>query len=122
MDVERLVTRLRAAYRAGMDDRDKAGTELLIWHEYWLRRRDFASECVRDMGPDGAYVRWQQAREFLDRDPHASTSELAVLDLAVAIGESRFRLSSMGSQHRKMIAHVMAAAVGLADATDWPTS
>jgi len=119
MDATRLVTSLRAAYRTGMDDRDKAATELLIWHEYWLRRSDFASECVRDMG-DGAYLRWQQAREFLDREPHASTSELAVLDLAVAIGENRFRLSSMGGQHRKMIAHAVAAAVGLADATEWP--
>ena len=42
----------------------------------------------------------------------ASTSERAVLDLAVALGEDRFRLANMGAAHRRAIVQAVARALG----------
>jgi hypothetical protein len=42
----------------------------------------------------------------------ASTTERAVLDLAVAIGENRFKFSIMGPANSRMIAQAVARALG----------
>ena len=41
-----------------------------------------------------------------------SSSELAILDLAVALGENRYRLSIMGDVHSRAIAQAVARALG----------
>ena len=89
---------LIAALRASIRDQDahrRAAVELLIWHEGWLRSRDFITACVTRRGGI-ATVNWASAREFSDRvtagglgAPHASTTEAALLDLAVALGEEQ---------------------------------
>ena len=48
-----------------------------------------------------AWIDWQAARAFADTGPGASTSQLAILDLAVALGENRYRLSIMGADARR---------------------
>ena len=80
-----------------------AATELLITHETWLRRRDFLAACadVNEAGEDGpamTRIRWGDALEFAGGNPRASTTELAVLRLAVAIGSDEYRLASMGTR------------------------
>ena len=92
----------------------RAAVELLIWHEHWLRRRDFRRACVHDdTAIDGsAWINWRQAREFYDSAPRGSTSELAILDLAVALGENRYRLSIMGHAHSQAIVQAVARALG----------
>jgi len=116
---------LVAALRQWARDRDSqqvtAAVELLIWHEHWLRRKDFVTRCIRTIG-GATVIRWANAREFSDwvteggsDAPRASTSEAAILDLAVALGEDRFRLANFGTAHRQAVARAVAAAVGLAD-------
>jgi hypothetical protein len=96
------------------DPHVRAAVELLIWHEHWLRRPDFTRACIRDdTAIDGsAWIHWRQAREFFDSGPRGSSSEMAILDLAVALGENRYRLSIMGDAHTRAIVQAVARALG----------
>ena len=105
-----LVAGLRAWTRHH-DPHVRAAVGLLIEHDFWLRRPDFARACVH-RGGGQAWIDWQTARAFTDAGPGASTSELAILDLAVALGENRFRLSVMGAANSRAIATAIARAVG----------
>ena len=97
----------------------RAAVDLLIWHEHWLRRQDFRQAAIKRYPRDRMHtVDWDAARAFVDRGARASTSEMAVLDLAVALGENRYRLSIMGSAHSRAIADAVAAAVGLGPVID----
>jgi hypothetical protein len=100
--------------RAWTKDRDphvRAAVELLIWKEFWLRRADFRTAAVH-RGRHESTIDWGAAREFADAGARASTSEMAILDLAVALGENRYRLSIMGHAHSRAIARAVAQAVG----------
>lgn len=112
-DFEDLASALRR-WTAGHDSHVRAAVELLIWHEHWLRRADFAKACVHDdRAVDGSmWISWREARGFFESQPRGSSSELAILDLAVALGENRYRLSIMGAAHSKAIAQAVASAVG----------
>jgi hypothetical protein len=93
------------------DPHVRAAVGLLIEHDFWLRRPDFTGACLhRDRGQ--AWIDWQAARAFADAGPGASTSQLAILDLAVALGENRYRLSIMGAANSRAIATAVARAVG----------
>lgn len=88
-----------------------AAVDLLIL-EVWHRRASFVRACVHD--DEGVlWIRWHEARDFLAGNPRGSTTELAMLDLAVTLAEDRFRLGNMGRVHRQWIADAAAAAVGL---------
>ena len=89
----------------------RAAVELLIEHGFWLRRQDFIRAAVRKDGD--TWIDWRGAREFVDEGPRGSTSEVAILDLAVALGEDRFRFGIMGSRHSQWIAAAVTMAVGL---------
>jgi hypothetical protein len=122
-DTETLIAGLRAWTREH-DSHVRAAVELLIWHGgsgywlrradggYWLRRADFTSAAVH-RGRHEATIDWDAAREFVDQGPRASTSEMAVLDLAVALGENRYRLSIMDSANSQAIVDAVRQAVGL---------
>lgn len=94
------------------DPHVKAAVELLLWHDFWLRRQDFRKAAV-EAGRHDVTIDWYAAREFCDSYPGASTSELAILDLAIALGENRYKLSIMGSAHSRAIADAVAAACGV---------
>ena len=70
-----------------------------------------SSACVERDGRE-AYINWRKAREFADCGSAASTSEMAVLDLAVALGENRYKFSIMGPANSRMIAQAVARALG----------
>jgi hypothetical protein len=53
------------------------------------------------------------ARAFVGTGTVASTSEMAILDLAVTLGESRYRLSIMGAANARSITTAVARAVGV---------
>lgn len=112
-----LATALRAAY-CQHDPHRRAAVELLIWHEHWLRRRDFldAAVLVDDDEYGGqVWISFSRAREAFEAGQfdRCSSSERAVLDLAIALGEDRYRLAYMGAAHSAAIARAMCAAVGL---------
>jgi hypothetical protein len=105
-DFDSLAAGLRA-WAAGSRN-DEAAVELLIWHETWLRRYAFTGRAIR---ADGG-INWAVARQFLKNKPDGSTSQLAVLDLAVALGEDRFGISGLGHVHRYKAADAFARACG----------
>src|SRR5712691_8773449 len=118
---EDLAAGLRGYYRGGTAH-EQAAVELLIWHETWLRRPDFRAACITQLAPKLiARINWGEARGFIDRGYTqqrerplaASTSQRAVLDLAVALGENQFRLGGLGHAHKRAAAQAFAAAVGL---------
>ena len=110
-DTEALITGLRR-WTKDHDAHVRAAVELLTWHEFWLRRQDFIRAAVK-RGHGDVWIDWDAARKFVDAGTKASTSEHAILDLAVALGENRYRLSMMGSAHSQAIADAVRAAVGL---------
>jgi hypothetical protein len=118
---EDLAAGLRGYYRGGAAHQ-QAAVELLIWHKTWLRRPDFKGACITQRAAGlVARIDWEEAREFIElgymqrgrsRPLPASTSERAVLDLAVALGDDQYRLSNMGAAHRRAIVQAVARAVG----------
>ena len=97
------------------DHHVRAAVELLIWHEHWLRRPDFTRAAV-GRGSDGTvYIDWAPAARFAGTAAatRASTSERAILDLAIALGTDIYRLGIMGTAHCAAIAQAVAAAVGI---------
>lgn len=118
---EDLAAGLRGWARGGTAH-EQAAVELLIWHETWLRRPDFKGACIIQRAPGlVAIINWEEAREFIDRGyfPRrgerpvpASSSQRRVLDLAVALGENMFGLSSMGAVHQWHMAAAFAVACG----------
>lgn len=110
-DFDTLVAGLRA-WTKNHDPHVRAAVDLLIWHEHWLRRRDFTSACVNRDSDGTAWISWTHARDFINSEPRASTSELAVLELAAAIGSNRYKLSHMGTAHAEAITRAFATALG----------
>jgi hypothetical protein len=104
------VTGLRAWTR-GHDPHVRAAVELLLEHDLWLRRPDFVRACIH-RGSRGAWIDWAAARRFVDPGAVASSSQMAILDLATALGENRFRLPVMGAVNSRLIATAVACAVG----------
>ncbi len=109
-DFDALVGALRR-WTANHDPHVRAAVELLIEHETWIRRAGFQRACIERDARE-AWVNWRKAREFADAGSTASTSEMAVLDLAVAIGENRYKFSIMGPANSRMIARAVACALG----------
>ncbi len=106
-------TTVRALSRwiANHDPHVSAAVELLIGHETWIRRADFQRACMERNARE-AWINWRKAREFVDAGSTASTSEMAILDLAVAVGENRYKFSIMGPASSRMIAQAVAHALG----------
>ena len=92
------------------DPHVRAAVELLIGHETWIRRAGFQRACVERDGRE-ARINWRKARQFVDSGSVASTTEMAVLDLAVAIGENRYKFSIMGPANSRMIATAVTRAL-----------
>jgi len=85
---------------------------LLVAHGIWPAREEFRACVERDR--DGTcWIDWLDARAAFDAGhfANASTSEIAVLDLAIALGEDRFRFSRMGLANARAIAEAVAKAV-----------
>jgi hypothetical protein len=97
-----------------------AAVELLIAHRVWLDRPDFRDRCIRraasaEYGLDWWWIDWRAARTALDADRFAPASviELAVLDLAIALGADRYRLRAMSPLHRRLLADLVTRAAGV---------
>ncbi|ODU01350.1 MAG: hypothetical protein ABS81_20885 [Pseudonocardia sp. SCN 72-86] len=92
-----------------------AAVGLLIVHGTWPARPEFREACVERDRDGTCWIDWTQARAAFDAGAFAkaSTSEIAVLDLAIALGEDRFRLSRMGPVNARAITDSVAYAVGV---------
>jgi hypothetical protein len=112
-DFDATVAALRK-WTKGHDPHVRAAVELLIADARWLRRQDFTSECVQ-RDPDGtAWISWAHARDFIGTArSRASTTEMAVLEIAVAIGSNRYKLSYMNDEQAAMIVRAFADALAV---------
>jgi hypothetical protein len=106
---EALVVELRA-WAATSDAHVAAAVGLLIDHDSWLRRPRFLATAVVS-GKWNSHIRWSAARAAFDAGHYlpASSTELAVLDLAIDLGLDRFR---MGHAHRALLLRAVATALG----------
>jgi hypothetical protein len=100
----------------GHDAHVQAAVWLLLAHEVWPRRGEFLRACV-NRSADGLYwIDWTAARTAFERGEFdragASSTELAVLDLAIALGSDRFRFCAMGPANARAVATAVAHAVG----------
>lgn len=109
---------LAAALRARVDGQDahvRAAVDLLAWNESWLRRPDFIKACiVQHSSGDVASVNWHIAGRFAAAAPRASTSQLAILELAVTLAQRNASwLRFDGDAHARAVVTAIAAAVGV---------
>lgn len=111
-DTNRVYEALRRG-AAVQGDHRRAAVELLIQHGHWLLREGFRQAALLDDPDEGeALIRWYQAAEFLASNPRGSTSELAVLRLAVALAQDVYDFGVMGHGHRAMIRQALDTALG----------
>lgn len=111
MDHDELVAGLRK-WAAAKGDADKAAVELLAWHGFWLRRADFRKAAIRRVSGD-VIIRWGDALAFAAIGPRCSSSERAVLRLAVMIGGDELGLSGFGHAHRRAVVRAFATAMNV---------
>lgn len=101
-DFEATATALRR-WTKDHDPHVRAAVELLVWHEYWLRREDFRAAVIGTSTTE-TWVRWDEATHFRKtKGLSASRSELAILDIAVTIGKDDFKLSRMNDEQAEAI-------------------
>jgi hypothetical protein len=111
MNLSTLIEELRS-WVATNDPHVRAAVELIIEHDVWLRRPEFLSTAVPHAA-DGHFISWRAARENFDAGTYscASSTELAVLDLAIDLGADRYRLSRMGDYNSTLIRRTVSRAL-----------
>lgn len=105
---------LRAWVR-GHDRHVQAAVWLLLAQERWPARADFRAACLNRDRDGRVWINWAAARAAFDTGTFqtCSTTERALLDLVIALGENRYRLSHLDdSQARLIVAAVTHAAGG----------
>ena len=111
---------LVAGLRVWIKDHDphvRAAVELLIAHDVWLRRPEFRRTCVQPAyGGREHWISWSAACELFDAGEfaNASTTERAVLDFAIALGEDRYYFGAMGMANTRLLVAATARALGVA--------
>lgn len=83
----------------------QAAVYLLLKHDCWLQRADFRRACVHAGSDGGHWIDWRAARAAFDAGTfnRASSTELAVLDFAIALGSDRYRFQAMGSANARAL-------------------
>ena len=107
-----LPIRLRQ-WATGQDGHVRAAVELLIKHGFWLDHPGFIADCVSTDGGESR-VHWASAAAMLGVGATgASSSQRAVLDLAVALGSDRYRLSLASDAEAEAAVRAVATATGM---------
>lgn len=90
----------------------RAAVELLIEHGSWVRRADFLRAAVDDRA-GVLIIGWRAAAEFLGAGVWviASSTDLAILQLAIDLGSNRYRLTNMGAANAASIIRAITTAV-----------
>ena len=90
----------------------QAAVWLLLTHDVWPRRPEFRAVCGHDTGV--WWIDWGSARTAFDEGAfdRASSTERAVLDLAIELGRDRFRFSRMGAANSRAIVQAVRHSLG----------
>jgi hypothetical protein len=93
----------------------RAAVELLVEHDVWLHRDEFRQTCLERTSEGGWWIAWYSAREAFDAGGLrcASSTEVAVLEFAIALGTDRFRFSRMGAASTRLLMDAVASALGV---------
>ena len=93
----------------------RAAVGLLIASEVWLARSEFRITCIERDDDGTCWIDWTDARAAFDtgRFAKASSTEIALLDLAIALGEDRYRFSRIDSAQARTVVEAVAAAGGV---------
>lgn len=107
-----LTTRLRATTQ---DRYRQAALELLIEHDFWLRRRDFVAATIGANAHGDVWIDWRLARTEFSQDEFepCSSTQRAVLDFAIALGEDRYLFNRMGFGNSAALIRATCAALGV---------
>lgn len=102
------------AWIDGHDPHVQAAVWLLLAHETWPRRPEFVTACVNHSPDGGWWIDFRAARVAFEHGEFdkSSSTERAVLDLAIALGTDRYLFASMGPGNARAIATALAHAVG----------
>lgn len=75
-----------------------AAVRLLISHEHWVRDETVVGLCMTTDVDGLVWVHWADLRRRFDAGEFArgSTTERAVLDFAISLGENRYRTTAIG--------------------------
>jgi hypothetical protein len=94
----------------------RAAVTLLIAHDVWLHREEFRQTCLRRTSDGDWWIDWRAAREAFDAGELrcASSTEVAMLDFAIALGTDCFRFSRMGETNTRLLMDATALALGVA--------
>jgi hypothetical protein len=92
-----------------LDAPERAATDLILWHEYWLQRADFRKRTAGSL----TVIAWRKVGDFIAANPRCSSSELSVLQLADFIAVDPFRLGNFGNAHRQHAVEAFASALGM---------
>jgi len=111
------VVQLVRGLRAWTKDHDlhvRAAVELVIGHDVWLRRSEFLRACVHRSADGSCWIDWREARAAFDAGElnTASSTEVAVLDFAIALGEDRYRFNYMGGSNSRLLVEATVRALG----------
>ena len=93
------------------DTHNKAAVELLIAHDFWLRREDFIEVAV-EKGAGFARINWRRAGDYSDI-VQAPTSAIAVLFTACLIGADMANLNRLDRTNRALVVKAFADALGV---------
>jgi hypothetical protein len=96
---------------AANDPHSEAAVDLLAAHDVWLHRADFTAAAIDPAGPDFARIQWVKAFEFAVGDVNAPTSALAVLNMAILIGQDMYRLASLDRTNRGLVVRALTHAL-----------
>ena len=102
------------AWIDGHEPHAQAAVWLLLAHEVWPRRSDFLHAAVQRSADGVWWIDFTAARTAFDTGAFgpASSTELAVLDLEIALGTDRFRFRAMSPGNARAVATAVAHAVG----------
>jgi hypothetical protein len=113
---EELAASLRK-WAATQDGHRRAAVELLIGHGYWLSHERFTDPWFGVVCRDenNTWISWEKARGFADSGAvtGASTSQIAVLRFAVAIGLDLYRLRFASDEEAAAAVRAVATATGM---------
>ena len=92
---------------------EAAAVRLLLWHKTWLQREDFRRACLTGPPVSRVEIHWRKAAAFLASGPRGtSSSQVAVLEIAIALAEDEFHLTGFGHAHQRAVAEAFATALG----------
>ena len=112
---EELVDRV-LRWAAGQDPHRQGAVQLLIAHDCWLRRNSFCQRAVHLDGDGRAWIDFAAGRDAFNEGVFdaALPTEIAVLNLALALGTDWYNLDRMDARTSAMVAHAFETACGLA--------